>query len=150
MGNRRGRDRAGHSVRAGRWLDRIEYSPNLQALAVFRVLFAGYLLVQFALLLPHYEDLYGATGVMPLAALAPDYRMFGVARLLPLMRLLDAAHIGAIIPIILPLSLVALAAGYRTRWACGIALALEGMRAQVLPEFGDPATAEAVHRLLLP
>jgi DNA-binding CsgD family transcriptional regulator len=31
-----------------------------------------------------------------------------------------------------------------------IALALEGMRAQVLPEFGDPATAEAVHRLLLP
>jgi DNA-binding CsgD family transcriptional regulator len=31
-----------------------------------------------------------------------------------------------------------------------IALALEGMRAQVLPELGDPATAEAVHQLLLP
>ncbi|MBV9922772.1 MAG: hypothetical protein JOY78_18240 [Pseudonocardia sp.] len=31
-----------------------------------------------------------------------------------------------------------------------IALALEGMRAQMLPELGGPATAEAVHRVLLP
>jgi Vitamin K-dependent gamma-carboxylase len=125
MGNWQGMAHAGRSVRAGRWLDRIEYSPNLQALAAFRVLFAGYLLVQFAYLLPYYDAFYGADGILPLSAFV-DYRMFGVARLLPLMRLLDAAHIGAIIPIILPLSLVALAAGYRTRWACGIALALEG------------------------
>jgi DNA-binding CsgD family transcriptional regulator len=31
-----------------------------------------------------------------------------------------------------------------------IRLALEGMRAQLLPDLGDPATAEAVHRVLLP
>ena len=125
MGNRRGRAEVGRSARAGRWLDRIEYSPNLQALAAFRILFALYLLVQFALLLPSYEDLYGETGVMPLAALAADYRMFGVASLSPLVRLLDAAHIGAILPIALPLALVAFAAGYRTRFAGGVALALE-------------------------
>jgi len=31
-----------------------------------------------------------------------------------------------------------------------VALALEGIRAQLLPDLGDPATAEAVHRELLP
>src|SRR5712692_8996594 len=126
MGNRRGKPDASRSARAGQWLDRIEYSPNLQALAAFRILLAFYLLVQFALLLPSYEDLYGETGVMPLAALAADYRMFGVTSLLPLLRLLDTAHVGVILPIALPLALVALAAGYRTRLAGVVALALEG------------------------
>jgi Vitamin K-dependent gamma-carboxylase len=125
MTNRRVRPYVNRSTHGRWWLNRIEYSPNFQALSAFRFLFAGYLLVQFASLLPYYDAFYGAAGILPLTALAADYRMFGVASLLPLMRLLDASGIGAIIPIALPLSLVALAAGYRTRWAGGVALALE-------------------------
>jgi vitamin K-dependent gamma-carboxylase-like protein len=125
MGNRRGRAHASRSARGRRWLDRIEYSPNLQALSVFRILFAGYLLVNFVTALPYYDAFYGAAGIMPLTALADDHRVAGFTGLLPLIRLLDAAGIGAIIPIAFPLSLVALAAGYRTRWACGVALILD-------------------------
>jgi Vitamin K-dependent gamma-carboxylase len=104
------------------WPNQIEYSPNLQALSAFRILFAGYLLVHFVNMLPYYDDFYGAAGTMPLAALATDNRISGVVSLLPLVRFLDAMGIGTIVPIAFPLSLVALAAGYRTRWACGVAL----------------------------
>jgi hypothetical protein len=107
------------------WLNQIEYFPNFQALSAFRILFAGYLFVHFVNVLPYYADLYGAAGVIPLAALATDHSIYGAARLAPLLSFLDAAGIGTILPIVFPLSLIALAAGYRTRWACGIALALD-------------------------
>jgi hypothetical protein len=106
-------------------LDQIEYSPNFQALSLFRILFAGYLLVRFASVLPYYGAFYGADGIMPLSALASDTSIAGVASLLPLLRLLDAIGIYAIVPVAFPLALVALALGYRTRWACGIAFALD-------------------------
>jgi vitamin K-dependent gamma-carboxylase-like protein len=125
MGNRRERAYTGHSAPAGRWLDRIEYSPNLRALSLFRILFGLYLLAQFASVIPYYHDLYGEAGVMPLAALV-DQNLYGLARLLPIVRALDAAGIGFLLHTLLPLSLVAFMLGYRTRWAGGIALALEG------------------------
>jgi hypothetical protein len=108
----------------GPWLGRIEYSPNLQALSAFRILFAAYLLAHFAGIQPFYQDFYGPAGIMPLATLAAGQSVAGITNLLPLVRLADALGIGAIVQLAFPLSLVALAAGYHTRWACGIAFAL--------------------------
>jgi Vitamin K-dependent gamma-carboxylase len=121
MGNRRGNRPAG-GIRG--WLGRAEAAPNLKALSLFRILFGLYLLAQFASVIPYYNDLYGEAGVMPLAALA-DQNLYGLARLLPVVRALDAAGIGFLLHTLLPLSLVAFMLGYRTRWAGGIALALE-------------------------
>src|SRR5260221_2252057 len=121
MGNRRGKRPAG-GIRG--WLGRAETAPNLEALSLFRILFGLYLLAQFASVTPYYNDLYGEAGVMPLAALA-DQNLYGLARLLPVVRALDAAGIGFILHTLLPLSLVAFTLGYRTRWAVGVALALE-------------------------
>jgi hypothetical protein len=116
---------ANRPIQRRNWLNRIEYSPNLQALSLFRILFAGYLFVHFLSVLPYYSDFYGAAGIMPLSALATDQTLYGVANMSSLVRLFDALGIGAIAPAAYPLSLVVLALGYRTRWACGIALVLD-------------------------
>jgi vitamin K-dependent gamma-carboxylase-like protein len=107
------------------FINRTEVAPNFQALSAFRILFAGYLFVEFVRLLPYYADFYAHGGIMPLDAIATDGGIAGIAIMLPVVRFADASGIMAIVPIVLPLSLVALAIGYRTRWACGIAFVLE-------------------------
>ena len=103
------------------FLNRNEVAPNFQALSAFRILFSGYLLVEFARLLPYYADFYAPSGIMPLVALASNDGIAGIAIMLPVVRWADAVDLGAIVPVVLPLSLVALAIGFRTRWACGSA-----------------------------
>ena len=96
---------ANRPIQRRNWLNRIEYSPNLQALSLFRILFAGYLFVHFLSVLPYYSDFYGAAGIMPLSALATDQTLYGVANMSSLVRLFDALGIGAIAPAAYPLSL---------------------------------------------
>jgi len=107
-------------------LSQFEYSPNFQSLSAFRVLFALYLLAQFAGALPFYDDFYAASGIMPLQTLAFDTSIAGVGSLMPLLRLADSTGLSAIVQVAYPLSLVALAIGFRTRWAGAIALVLDG------------------------
>ena len=102
----------------------IEYSPNFQALSLFRICFAVYLLATFATAAPFYDVFYTQAGIMPLATLDADRGIAGVATLLPLLRLADALGFAAIVPVAYPLSLVAVLLGYRTRWACGLAFVL--------------------------
>jgi hypothetical protein len=52
-------------------LNDLEYTPNFQALSLFRLCFAVYLLVQWALVLPFYGDFYGADGLLPFWASTP-------------------------------------------------------------------------------
>lgn len=104
-------------------LDQIEFAPNFQALSAFRILFALYLLAQFAFALPYYGDFYGPAGLMPLAALTGDTGVAGVATLAPVIGLIERAGLAALVPVLYPVSLVALALGWRTRWAAGVALA---------------------------
>ena len=100
----------------------LEYAPNFQALSLFRLCLALYLLVQFAGLLPFYSDFYSDVGILPLSVLAGDRAIAGIDSLLPLLRVAQAAGITIVLPILYPLSLLALAIDYRTRWACAFAL----------------------------
>ena len=102
-------------------LNKLEYTPNFQALSLFRICFASFLLVQWVLVLPFYREFYGADGVLPLAALALDPGL-ATAALLPLLKAMEALGFAQIALVLYPASLVALALGYRTRWAGGLAL----------------------------
>jgi hypothetical protein len=105
-------------------LAELEYSPNYQSLSAFRILFAFYLLVQFAHGFAFYGDFYTASGIAPLSALAAGKGIAGLASLLPLVRLADESGLATLVPVLYPLSLLALAVGYRTRWANGAAFVL--------------------------
>ena len=106
-------------------LAEFEYSPNYQSLSAFRILFALYLLVQFAHGFAFYGDFYTASGIAPLSALAAeDKGIAGLASLLPLVRLADESGLATLVPVLYPLSLLALAVGYRTRWANSVAFVL--------------------------
>ncbi|HEX3969700.1 MAG TPA: HTTM domain-containing protein [Stellaceae bacterium] len=102
----------------------IEYAPNFQALSLFRVCFAIYLLVAFATAAPFYREFYTQTGLTPLSTLAADRGIAGITSLLPLLRFVDGSGLALLVPIAYPASLIALAIGYRTRWACGVAFVL--------------------------
>ena len=99
----------------------VEYAPNFQALSLFRILLAFYLLVEFAAGWRFYPDFFTDRGILPLSVLAADRGVAGIATMMPLLRLVEASGIWTLIPILYPLALVALALGWRTRRACGLA-----------------------------
>jgi len=106
-------------------LNDLEYTPNFQALSLFRLCFAAYLLVQCAFVLPYSGDFYGPDGLLPLAAVKDDGEL-AAAVLLPLLRALETVGFSQIVLVLYPASLIALALGYRTRWACGLVLLCNG------------------------
>ncbi len=93
----------------------LKLAPDLRALSLFRIGFALYLLADFAVnLLPDYGDFFSDAGILPRAVLIQDRPLPAIdAALLQFERL----GLGALLPIVYPAALIALAAGWRTRGA---------------------------------
>src|SRR5690242_302587 len=98
---------------------------NLQAVSLFRIAFAAYLLIDFLTSeLPWFTALYGDGGVLPLAVRATASEPPGLAVMLPLLRALDGRLLALWFPLAYGASLIAFAIGWRTRVANGVAFAL--------------------------
>ena len=126
-----------------------EPAPNLQAISLFRIAFAAYLLVDFLISdLPYFTDLYGDGGALPLAALGTVTEPPGLVAMLPLLRLLDGRLLAVAFPVAYVASLLALAVGWRARAANAVAFALNSYLYWRNPEIGSGAEMLA-HLLLL-
>src|SRR3954468_21436688 len=91
-------------------------AADLQALSLFRILFAVYLAVDFvANVLGDLGALYGEAGIMPLAALATDPRLAPVGFLLPLLDGLQRVLAPAVLAPLYLGALLAMTLGWRTR-----------------------------------
>src|SRR5258706_4164586 len=101
----------------------LKLAPDLRALSLFRIGFALYLLADFAVnLLPDYGDFFSDAGILPRAVLIQDRPLPAIdAALLQFERL----GLGALLPIVYPAALIALAAGWRTRGASAAAFLFE-------------------------
>lgn len=98
---------------------------DLQALSLFRILFSVYLAVDFiANALGDLGALYGEAGIMPLAALASDPRLEPVGFLLPLLDILQRVLVPAVLAPLHLAALLAMALGWRTRWAVALVFVL--------------------------
>jgi Vitamin K-dependent gamma-carboxylase len=97
---------------------------NYRALSVFRIIFALYLLAEFASLGAHFSDFFGETSILPLSALAPAGSDRVGAALRQGMALFDTPPFPFVLLGLYPLAIVAFGLGYRTRYANAAVLAL--------------------------
>ena len=95
---------------------------DLQAFALFRILFAVYLLCDFLVgQWPYYSEFYGTGGIVPLSVLDAELFRPGLAFMLPLVRLFQSARLDILLPFGYPLAIMLFGIGYRTRAAAAIA-----------------------------
>jgi hypothetical protein len=93
-------------------------ATDFQALSLFRIVFAIYLLTDFIINNSrHFEDFYGEYGILPVATLVESSDLAGIAVMGPLLVALESIRLPALLPYLYPVALVAFAVGYRTRWA---------------------------------
>jgi hypothetical protein len=89
---------------------------NFQALSVFRIAFAAYLLVHFFILeWPLFSDFYGDDGMLPAGTLTADHDV-GYLPIWDVLKSLDSIGVPALLPILYPTALLAFAIGYQMRW----------------------------------
>jgi HTTM domain len=103
--------------------DRTIFAPDFQALSLFRIFFAAYLLGDYYVHLPFFADLYGDDGILPLNVLVTE-PLAGVAVISPILHALENVGVRAVFPILYPAVLVAFGLGWRTRWAAAIVFVL--------------------------
>jgi hypothetical protein len=91
------------------------FERNFQALSLFRIGFAAYLLVHFCFHdLNFFNDFYTDNGILPLSALATD-PLAGVHIVVPVLYLLEAGGLNAMLPVLFPIAVIAFGIGLRTR-----------------------------------
>ncbi|MGQ0674589.1 MAG: HTTM domain-containing protein, partial [Rhodospirillales bacterium] len=100
---------------AGPANDRSMAAADLMSLSIFRILFALFLLGDYAInLTPYYADFYGEAGIAPMAMLAADPDIVVTKAI---AWALETLRLGAMLPVLYPAALLAFALGYRTRLA---------------------------------
>jgi Vitamin K-dependent gamma-carboxylase len=123
-------------------------SRDFESLSLFRPVFALYLLSDFFVTtFPFFDDFYGATGILPLSALAADAHAAGLQVILPLVEIVDRIRPPALFAALYAAALVAFAVGFRTRWANAIVLVLNAYLYWRNPYLDSGA--ETLARLLL-
>jgi Vitamin K-dependent gamma-carboxylase len=105
--------------------DRSIFSLDFQSLSLFRIAFAGFLLGHFYLVdRIDFAVFYGETGLLPFATLE-QHNFDGYSLLTPVLRAFEASGLPGLLPMLLPVALIAFLLGYLTRWANAAAYLLE-------------------------
>ena len=98
------------------------FQSDLQAFALFRIVFAVYLLCDFFIgQWPYYSDFYGTAGIVPTYVLDSESFRPGLVFMLPLVRFFESARMDTVLPFAYPLAIALFGIGYRTRVAAAIA-----------------------------
>jgi Vitamin K-dependent gamma-carboxylase len=100
-------------------------SLDFQSLSLFRIAFAAFLLGHF-FLVDRVDNavFYGEAGLVPFATLI-QHSFLGYAALTPALKAFEAIGFPVLLPVVLPLSVIAIALGYRTRWAIAVTFVFE-------------------------
>jgi hypothetical protein len=105
--------------------DRSILSLDFQSLSLFRIAFAGFLLAHFFFVdRVDYAIYYSDAGLVPFATLV-EHGFLGYAALTPALKAFEAIGLPVLLPVVLPLSVIAIALGYRTRWAIAVTFVFE-------------------------